>query len=103
MRSRAFAGGLSSTLAIAAMVLGASSAVAGPAGPAVEVAAGMTCTVRDGWWSLDPQQPIQPEPVKVLTLKALVTGTPGAWVQPLRGKLADQQLQLALDRLSDCR
>ena len=69
----------------------------------VRQAVGMTCTVPDGWWSLDRERPTQPEPVKVLALRALVTGAPGAWVQPLRGKLTDQQMHLALDRLTECR
>ena len=81
------------------LAIGASAAVAAPA--AVDV--GMTCTVPDGWWSLDRERPVQPEPVKVLALKAMTSGAPGAWVQPQRGKLADQQLQLALERLTDCR
>lgn len=90
-------------LPAAALAVVLAAATGAMAAPAVPVAEGMTCTVADGWWSLDPNQPVQPEPVKVLTLKSLTTGAPGAWVQPLRGKLADQQLQLALDRLSDCR
>ena len=40
--------------------------------------------------------------MKVLALKSLTTGAPGAWVQPQRGKLADQQMHLALERLTDC-
>jgi len=96
---RALAGLLLSgpaTLALAATVAAAPGAVN------AAVAEGMTCTVPDGWWSLDRDRPTQPEPVKVLALKSLVTGAPGAWVQPLRGKLADQQLHLALDRLTEC-
>lgn len=71
--------------------------------PAVEPKIGMTCTVADGWWSLDPKKPEQPEPVKVLALQALFTGEPGVWVQPLRGKLTDQQYHVAQARLSGCR
>lgn len=89
-------------LAAVAAVLAA--AMSGPVtASAAEVAVGMTCTVPDGWWSLDRERPTQPEPVKVLALRALVTGAPGAWVQPLRGKLTDQQMHLALDRLTECR
>ncbi|RZI57856.1 MAG: hypothetical protein EOP37_18510 [Rubrivivax sp.] len=76
----------------------ATGVVAAP--PTIDV--GMTCTVPDGWWSLDRERPQQPEPVKVLALKSLTTGAPGAWVQPQRGKLADQQMHLALERLTDC-
>lgn len=81
------------------------SVMAGPvvarAAPVVEV--GMNCTVADGWWSLDRERPLQPEPVKVVAIKALTTGAPGAWVQPSRGKLTEHQLHIALDRLSECR
>ncbi len=98
MRSHVFV----SLLAAGALV---TSLVSGPAvaraAPAVEV--GMSCTVADGWWSLDRERPVQPEPVKVLAIKALTTGAPGAWVQPSRGKLTEHQLHIALDRLSDCR
>ncbi|OWQ92982.1 hypothetical protein CDN99_00260 [Roseateles aquatilis] len=62
----------------------------------------MTCVVPDGWWSLDPKQPSQAEVVKVLALKSLYTGVPGAWVQPVRGQLAGHQYQVALERLTDC-
>lgn len=86
-------------LALSVLVLDATGAVAGPA----TVDVGMTCTVQDGWWSLDRERPTQPEPVKVLAVKPLTTGTPGVWVQPQRGKLSDQQLHLALERLTDCR
>lgn len=79
-------------------------AQAAPAdGAAAAVSEGMTCTVADGWWSLDPERPSQPEPVKVVMLKSLTTGEPGVWVQPTRGKLTDQQMHIALRRLSDCR
>jgi hypothetical protein len=86
-------------LGLCALTLDATGAVAAPA----TVDVGMTCTVPDGWWSLDRERPLQPEPVKVLAVKPLTTGTPGAWVQPQRGKLADQQMHLALERLTDCR
>mgnify|MGYP000036943240 CR=1 FL=1 len=65
--------------------------------------AGMSCTVADGWWSLDPAKPSQPEPVKVLELQTLLTGEAGAWVQPLRGPLKDHQFHIAQKRLGDCR
>lgn len=84
---------------LSVLSMGATAAAAAPA----TVDVGMTCTVPDGWWSLDRERPVQPEPVKVLALKALSTGAPGAWVQPQRGKLAEQQLQLALERLTECR
>ncbi|MFX1681209.1 hypothetical protein PV762_18450 [Mitsuaria sp. CC2] len=79
----------------------ASTATGVVAAPAT-IDVGMTCTVPDGWWSLDRERPRQPEPVKVLALKSLTTGAPGAWVQPQRGKLTDQQMHLALERLTDC-
>ena len=73
------------------------SVMAGPvvarAAPVVEV--GMNCTVADGWWSLDRERPVQPEPVKVVAIKALTTGAPGVWVQPSRGKLTEHQLHIA--------
>lgn len=87
-----------SAIGSCALAIAATGAVAAPA-----VDVGMTCTVPDGWWSLDRERPEQPEPVKVLALRPLTTGAPGAWVQPQRGKLADQQLHVALDRLTDCR
>jgi hypothetical protein len=65
--------------------------------------AGMSCTVADGWWSLEPAKPSQPEPVKVLELQTLLTGEAGAWVQPLRGPLKDHQFHIAQKRLGDCR
>lgn len=71
--------------------------------PEVQVQVGMTCVVPDGWWSLDPQRPVQAEPVKVVALKPLYTGAPGAWIEPTRGKLAGQQYQVALQRLTECR
>jgi hypothetical protein len=89
---------LPSVIGLCALAVAATGAVAAPA-----VDVGMTCTVPDGWWSLDRERPEQPEPVKVLALRPLTTGAPGAWVQPQRGKLADQQLHVALDRLTDCR
>ncbi|WP_431266159.1 hypothetical protein ACQ859_13210 [Roseateles chitinivorans] len=94
-----FADHWSSVLILACLAAGTTAAAAAPG----EVAAGMTCTVPDGWWSLDRERPQQPEPVKVLAVKPLTTGTPGAWVQPQRGKLTDQQMHLALERLTDCR
>ncbi|WP_431047219.1 hypothetical protein [Roseateles sp. L2-2] len=84
---------------MSAFAVGAQGAVAAPN----HVDVGMTCTVADGWWSLDRERPEQPEPVKVVAVKPLTTGAPGVWVQPQRGKLTDQQLHLALERLSDCR
>ena len=99
MKLRVFVRLLTPMLGLSAVALNATGAVAAPA----TVDVGMTCTVQDGWWSLDRERPIQPEPVKVLAVKPLTTGTPGAWVQPQRGKLSDQQLHLALERLTDCR
>lgn len=96
MKLRVFAGLLMSGVMTVAQAAPAEA-------PAVTVSEGMTCTVADGWWSLDPERPSQPEPVKVVMLKALTTGEPGVWVQPTRGKLTDQQLHIALRRLSDCR
>lgn len=96
---RSFAGLLSSGSVVLFLAGGASAALAAPA----DVSVGMTCTVQDGWWSLERERPSQPEPVKVLALKSLTTGAPGAWVQPMRGKLADQQMQVALERLGECR
>ena len=70
--------------------------------PSTDLKPGMTCTVPDGWWSLDPAKPVQTEPVKVLLLKALSSGEPGAWIQPLRGTLQNHQFQVAIERLTDC-
>lgn len=92
---------LPAVIGLSALAAGANGAVAAPAAAAA-VDVGMTCTVPDGWWSLDRERPEQPEPVKVVAVKPLTTGAPGAWVQPQRGKLADQQLHLALERLTDC-
>ena len=72
-------------------------------GAGLEPQPGMTCTVADGWWSLDRTQRTQPEPVKLLKLQALVTAEPGAWVQPLRGPMTDYHYHIALNRISDCR
>jgi len=85
-------------LGLSLVAFTATGVVAAPA----TIDVGMTCTVPDGWWSLDRERPRQPEPVKVLALKSLTTGAPGAWVQPQRGKLTDQQMHLALERLTDC-
>ena len=65
--------------------------------------AGMTCTVPDGWWSLDPRQPEQAETVLVVALRPLVTAEPGAWVQPQRGQLTGYQYLIPLARLRACR
>ncbi|WP_431258143.1 hypothetical protein ACQ86G_26920 [Roseateles chitinivorans] len=97
MKLRVFACRWPSILMLAGLTAGTAAAAPG------DVVAGMICTVPDGWWSLDRERPQQPEPVKVLVVKPLTTGVPGAWVQPQRGKLSDQQLQLALERLTDCR
>lgn len=75
--------------------------VAAPAEP--EPRAGMVCTVVDGWWSLDPKRPEQPEPVRVVVLQGLPSGEPGAWVQPLRGKLTGYQYHISRARLTACR
>jgi hypothetical protein len=64
---------------------------------------GMQCTVADGWWSLDRQRPVQPEPVRVLKLQTMVSAEPGAWVKPLRGPMTDYQYLIAIERLSDCK
>ena len=98
MKLRVFSRVGPAVIGLCALAIAASGAVAAPA-----VDVGMTCTVPDGWWSLDRERPEQPEPVKVLALRPLTNGAPGAWVQPQRGKLADQQLHVALDRLTDCR
>lgn len=95
-----------------ALLLGASlgplmisdSAWAEEAGPAkLKVKPGMLCTVADGWWSLDRQRPIQPEPVRVVKLQALASAEPGAWIKPLRGPMTDYEYLIAQQRLSDCK
>jgi hypothetical protein len=90
---------LPAVIGLCVLAVDATGAVAAP----TSVDVGMTCTVSDGWWSLDRERPLQPEPVKVVALKPLTTGTPGVWVQPQRGKLSDHQFHLALERLTDCR
>jgi hypothetical protein len=99
VKLRVWAHPLVPILGLSVLALDATGAVAAPA----TVEAGMTCTVPDGWWSMDRERPVQPEPVRVLAVKTMSTGTPGAWVQPQRGKLSDQQYHVALERLTDCR
>lgn len=74
-----------------------------PAQAAEPIKPGMRCIVPEGWFSLDPEKPIQPEPVRVVKLQQLYTAEPAAWVQPLRGPQQGHQYQLALRLLSECR
>lgn len=99
MKLRVFARPLAAVLSSTLLATVSMGAVAAPA----TVDVGMICTVPDGWWSLDRERPEQPEPVKVLAIKSLTTGAPGAWVQPQRGKLTEQQYHVAQRRLTDCR
>lgn len=90
-------GGLMAT--ITSVSLAQAQAASDPAGAPKP---GASCVVPDGWWSMDPKRPEQPEPVKVVALQAMVTGVPGAWVQPLRGQLTQHQYHIASTRLAQC-
>lgn len=65
---------------------------------------GAVCIVADGWWSLDPERPQQPEPVRVKGMHAAPwSAEPAAWVQPMRGPLTGHQYLIAVSRLQGCR